>query len=424
VRDEEVVQRLRALSPRERCSALPRLVREYYEKRLNLPLSHEAAHALAEHAVVEASHGAQLGHIGIHRLYLKGAELARRAGRAVMLFLVGDQYQPAMYPEINRVYFPKCGKKGAPFVLPINKQDRRKPLYMIPPPAEKSILRLRNQILGLFGPNLHHFCVANGIDKRQVDRSFFKQNLEHVVEVLLDCSEKTGNYADWAVRCQVQLLGEVFPELFTEHVVFFPISMLHHLPEFMQLAERVEEINRCKLRVSARQRRQGRVPYLSKEIPLNLSPFWYHCPECSSRNRGVIDGGKARYTCTTCGAEVVQGIEEGFSNPDIVFSQVLTPLSLGTSVRVVGHLHPYAEVADEFLGMIGVSPPERLVLDTAPVFHGLGDSEAGDPRCSLLRALLEAERESLRRLVTEDWGACPRIYSRYHAYTGAEAGGE
>ncbi|NOZ59713.1 MAG: hypothetical protein GXO66_09110 [Euryarchaeota archaeon] len=420
MKDSEVISKIKALHHRRAANGEFRgLLREYYEKRLALRLGGEVEDALSSEdtIVIEASHGAQLGHLGIHRLYLKGAQLARRIGNAVMLFLVGDQYQPVMYPEINRVYFPKCGRRGTPFTLLIKKQDRRRPLYDIPPPSEKSILRLKNQMLGLFGPNFHHFCTLHGIDKKHADRSFFRENLEYVTEVLIESASKTENYADWVTRSQIVLLSRVFPELFERHLVFFPISMLRCLPEFPDLLEKVEEVNEHKLGVSRLQKLRGETPYLSRRIPLNLSPFWYHCPECSSRNRGLLSDGEASYTCTTCGAEVVQKIEEGFSNPDIVFSQILTPVAMGTTARIVGHVHPYAEVADGYLSKkLGIPPPERLLLGTFPVFHGLGDADGGDTRCSLIRALLEAEQGELRKLAYDDWSSCPEIYSYYYRY--------
>jgi hypothetical protein len=426
--DRTIIAKIKKIKPRDNADKkkiFSNLLTEYYKNRLRLCIDSEVVAALnsKKTTLIEASHGAQLGHIGIHRLYLKGAEIAKKAKNAVMLFLVGDQYQPSMYPEINRVYFPRRGKRGAPFLLPIKKEDKRRPLYEIPPPSEKNILRLKNQMLGLFGPNFHDFCERYGIEKNHVNKSFFMKNLEHITEVLIESSKKTKNYADWVIRCQIALLSEVFPELFGRYLIFFPISMLQHLPEFSSILEDIEEINRYKIRVSEFQRLRGDKPYLSRNIPLNLSPFWYHCPQCHSRNRGTLADGEVSYTCTTCGEEVVQKIEEGFSNPDIVFSQILTPASIGTAARIVGHIHPYAEVADEYLSkMLKIPPPERLLLSTYPVFHGLGDADGGDSRCSLIRALLEAERDSLRKLAYDDWNSYPHIYSYYYRYVNTQSG--
>ena len=427
--DEAIVKRIKKIRPLNNAhnrEFFAELVAEYYKNRLNLRVGSEVVDALKNEktVLIEASHGAQLGHLGIHRLYLKGADIAKKAENAVMLFLAGDQYQPSMYPEINRIYFPRRGKRGSPFLLPIKKEDRRKPLYGIPPPTEKNILRLKNQILGLSGQSFHYFCERHGIMKKDVDKSFFINNLEHMVEVLVDSSKKTKNYADFVVRSQIILLGEVFHELFDRYIVFFPISMLRYLPGFSSTLEDMEKINRYKIRVSEFQRLRGHKPYLTGDIPPNMSPFWYHCPMCYSRNRATVSGRDASYTCTTCGMRVVQKIDEGFSNPDIVFSQILTPVSIGTAARIVGHLHPYAEVVDEYLSKeLGVSPPERLVLSTYPVFHGLGDADGGDARCSLVRALLEAERGSLRKLALDDWSSCPAIYSHYYRYVSPGHGG-
>lgn len=413
------LNRAQIKSKKENRKNFVKKVNEYYSDRLSLEMNHSIKEKLLKDdlILIETSHGAQLGHLGIVRLFLKGAQILWEMDNSLVYFLVGDQYLADMYPEINKVYFPKTGIRNEPFVIPVGKKNKRKPLFEVPVPEEKDINKLMNQIMGNFGPNIHYFCESNNINKNELDKNVLKERMSWLKEILVDSLKVTSNFADWTTRVQIKVLEKFFPGLMEDKIFFFPISMLPELDGFRQLSNEYEDINRWKNEISAIQKGQAITPYSEKEVPGLQSQFWYHCPKCHTRNKGIIFEGYVDYNCYNCHSEIRSKISDGFKSPDIVFSQIFTSNFLGLTGRIVGHVHSYAQVADEFMSQKqGFNPPMRLTLNTHPIFHGAGDPPEGEGRCSLIRAAVEADQDSMENMVKEDWDNNPVINSFYVKY--------
>jgi|GEM_PF-3550432 len=376
------------------------LVEEYYSERLKLEPGKAALSKLDDRDAVllEASHGAQLPHLGIYRLYVKGGDIAARARSGLLVFFVGDQYSADMYPEINRIKIPIAGKVREK-TLQIPVENKHKPVRLLPPPAEKAITGVSNKIIGSMGSNLGHFLAEHNMQKHEIDKDRFSKKLNEVTEIMVESANAVETYADWCVRAQLVILKKTNPELYEKSILFYPIWDTRKFGKAWQrLVGMQKDMNDYESRISG------------KPVDPEQSRIWYYC-SCGARARGRLkSGGNCECSCEACGSVFEAGPGSEASSPEIVFSQVLTPLYLGIAGRVVGHVHPYARVADSFLkDKLGQAPPERFVLSSHPVFHGIGDPKEGDSRCSLVRAAIEADYPDIGAALVRDWSEDPHI---------------
>ena len=195
--------------------------------------------------------------------------------------------------------------------------------------------------------------------------------------------------------------------------MFYPISWLDRLnPDAEKLFSDYEKINEYKNKISDKQKAEGREPYSRKTVEANENPFWGYCTKCGHRIRSFLKDGKSEVYCKICDYTTTGEVKK--TSPDIIYSQILTPMHLGITARLVGHVHPYAEVADTYLADQDIKPPKRYVLSTHPVFHGIGDPPDGEGRCSIIRAAIEAEYEDIGRALAGGWNENPQIYSHFH----------
>lgn len=382
------------------------LVERYYSERLRLEPGKNALSRLGNKNTIllEASHGAQLGHLGIYRLFVKGGDIARKMKNGLMLFFVGDQYSADMYPEINKIRIPMVGKVREKTLL-ISVENKHKPARLTQPPTEKVIMGIRNKIMGSFGANLNHFLVMHGIQKHVIDKTRFKESLDEVIGIMVDSAKSVDSYADWCTRIQLILLKRTNPELYYNYVLFYPIwDIMNFKPEWSKLMGMQKDINEYENNMA-----EG-----GTFTDLDKSRLWYYC-SCGARARGSVkDDGRCDCRCEVCGSRFETECDSKNSSPEIVFSQILTPLFLGITGRVVGHVHAYAKVADGFLReKLKQAPPQRFVISSYPIFHGIGDPKEGDTRCSLIRAAIEAEFPEIGRSLTCDWEENPQIYSYF-----------
>ena len=386
-----------------------KLVHKYYRERLGIEPGKGALSKLAEkHTVlIEASHGAQLPHLGIFRLYVKGGDIARKLGSGLLLFFAGDQYSPDMYPEMNKIKVPFTGKaREKTLVIPV--ENKRMPVRLLRPPAEKDIRAIGNKMMGSFGDNLNYFISLYGLSKNDIDREIFKRSLNEAIGMMVESAKAVKTYGDWCVRVQLEILKRTNPDLYEDHVLFYPVWDLRELsPSWQALMGMQREINAFESKIGKNEG-GGTDP--------NESRLWYYC-DCGARARSTLKGeNKVSCTCSHCGKNFKKDIDDLGSAPDIVFSQVLTPVHLGITGRVVGHIHPYAAVADGFVkeNLLAL-PPKRFVLSSYPTFHGIGDPKEGDSRCSLIRAAIESEYSDIGIALTKDWSENQHIYSYFNS---------
>src|SRR6267378_1959234 len=155
----------KAALSQDRRHALAAFAAEFYDRRMHVQASPESRAVLASLAdpdtvVFEMAHDGQLPHLGIVRLVLKTHDIARMDRRAVTLYLVGNHYTAAMRPD--NLWFGASLQGRSPDEVKhppkvrVGKAHAHTPFRWLPPPAEKDLADLQDQIADFIANNLAH----------------------------------------------------------------------------------------------------------------------------------------------------------------------------------------------------------------------------------------------------------------------------
>lgn len=433
IRDVGVVERRAAATARayhervarplhleSRRSMLASFAREFYERRLHIPISPSQRESLTaltdpDSLVIQVAHDGQLPHLGIVRMVLKAHEIARADGRASVVYLVGNHYAPEQRPDNVHYGMPLRGKPPEevkrPPKIPIGQANARRPFSWLAPPTADHFASGQRQLAQFIDHNLAYER-ERGTPISRGARVTMKHRLEEVFEVLRRAAAEVASMGDWLVRVQHDFLGRMLPEE-SHRILFLPTAELTQLvlPDLRAIAAS-SEIARLKAEISARQSSRGEEPY---QRGPERSAFWAYCRGCGRRFRTPWTGDVVEFRCPKCGtAETLSGASMGTSlMPDVVAYEAAV-LRLGFDGWIVGSDAPYQAVIEgvyESLFRAAMAP--RFFLVSRPVFRGIGDPLGGHPRTRLVRALIEGEPAALARALSAPWEESPRIVSDF-----------
>jgi len=99
--------------------------------------------------------------------------------------------------------------------------------------------------------------------------------------------------------------------------------------------------------------------------------------------------------------------------PDIIsFENAYFRIGIGG--WVVGSRAPYQKVIDKvYSEFYGIPTPPRFLLNSIPIYRGIGDPDNGYGRTTLLRALIESSPQELYEKLMSPWKENSYIKSNF-----------
>lgn len=368
--------------------------------------------------LIEVAHDGQIPHLGIVRMVLKTYHISRLLPNSLVLYFIGDHYSANMCRESTLFGIPQLGKppehQKNPVVFRIGKDNQHVPLKWVSQPSEKMISEVEKKINDWITNNISY-------EKKRGhyvnDKVKIKENLHDVMQLLRNSSKMVDNYADWMIRVQYLLFKQLMGEK-VNNIIFLPFSHLYEIvgDEYKYLLRQTEKINQIKKEVSREQIERGIIPYQKSDLHYDTSCFWVYCPNCRKRGRASrYYDNTLKLECGYCGTSIENSIDNLWDTimPDIVCFECGL-FRLGVSGWLVGSKAPYQEVIERVYTELYESPmPPRFLLESKPLFKGVGDPELGYGRTTLLRALLEVSSNRLFKDLMAPWNEEIKIKSEF-----------
>lgn len=380
---------------------------ELYARRLGLPEGADRAARLAQKVeepgtvLVEIAHDGQIPHLGVVRMVLKTEEIARGMSNGLALYLIGDHYSAEMRPRNLYLGLPLRGVDAdhvkTPFTISVGKKHRSVPFDMLPPPSQK--------VLDELEARAEQWVEHNAtFSKRASAAVSVKSGFRAQFELLRESARRVKSFGDWLMRVQISWFDLLFGESDRDLLVLPMTGIRDWLPEILEGIARAESV----LGGGA-----GQEP--GSDGRLAPGGFWVYCHSCLRRNRATWHEGVFEGTCVSCGSAIRARWPRDSSRvmPDIVaFEQAL--FHSGVSGWVVGSRAPYLPVIEEkYRSRFGRTMPPTFLLDSIPVFHGLGEPLEGHTRARVLRVLAEMDPGILRELLSVPWEISPVVRSPF-----------
>lgn len=367
---------------------------------------------------LEVAHDGQIPHLGIVRLVLKTYHLSTLIPNSMVLYFIGDHYSAEMCAESTLFGIPQMGtspnNQKAPIVFKIGRKNQHIPLKWIEIPSEQMILEVERGVRDWIVNNISYEKKKGNII---TDFDIIEENLKKIFSLLRENAKIVDNYGDWIIRVQYMLFKELMGDEINR-IIFIPFSDMTKLAkeEFKYYLEETEKINLIKKEISEKQLNNGLIPYQKSEISKKTICFWLYCPSCKRRTRPErCEGWMIKFKCRVCGAELKDSINNLWNiiMPDIIaFENAYFRLGIGG--WVVGSKAPYQEViAEVYKTLYSMPMPPRFLLNSVPVFRGIGDPEDGYSRTTLMRALLESSNTMLFEKLMGPWDENPYIESNF-----------
>ena len=403
---------------------LYQFTKTFYSERIGVNFEDEVKQGTQElllapsTPLIEVAHDGQIPHLGIVRMVLKTYNIYKMIPKSLVLYFIGEHYSANMCQESTLFGIPQMGKstreQKRPIVFKIGRNNHHVPLKWVDPPTEEMIDAVEHQV--------HDWIVNNISYERKIGNSVrekdeIKDNLKNIFELLRSCSKEVNNYADWMVRTQYFLFKEMMGTEIN-NIIFLPFSTLHKLleKEYIYILQQNKKINRIKREVSEIQIARGLIPYQKSKLEDDTSCFWVYCPNCKRRTRGdIMEDDFIHFKCRNCGTVLEDSLYNlwDVTMPDIVGFECGL-FRLGISGWLVGSKAPYQEViAQAYKELYNIPMPPRFLLDSIPIFRGIGEPEDGYGRTTLLRALLEVPGKTLFDALMASWDDNPYIISHF-----------
>lgn len=403
---------------------LMRFIEDFYSHRLSIILSKKEKSELRDllkdpnTILIEVAHGAQLPHLGLVRLVLKAYHISCILPKSCVLYFIGDHYSAEMLPECNLFGLPLRGvtpkEQKRPITFEIGRKKMHIPLKWVNPPSD--------DIIGNVGEKVKDWLINNESYERK-SGNYVKNkekiivNIEGVIDILKDSVKDVHNYADWTIRVQRSIFKEIIGDSINK-IIFLPFSELYKLVdnEYRYILQETEVINKIKKEVSKSQIKRGFNHYQRYDMDSNTSCFWVYCPKCKRRGRSVmIPNTKLKFTCKVCGTTIIDYLDNLWHivMPDIVAFE-MGLLRLGIGGWVVGSKASYQEVIENtYKSLYNIPMPPRFLLNSVPIFRGIGDPKDGYDRTTLLRSLMEVSGRTLYEKLISPWNEDPFIKSEF-----------
>lgn len=367
---------------------------------------------------LEVAHDGQIPHLGIVRLVLKTYHISILLPNSLVLYFIGDHYSAEMCAESTLFGIPQMGtspnnQKG-PIVFKIGRKNQHIPLKWIEVPSEQMILEVERGVRDWIMNNISYEKKKGNII---TDYDKIEENLEKIFSLLRENAKMVDNYGDWIVRVQYTLFKELMGDEINR-IIFLPFSDMTKLAkeEFKYYLEETEKINSIKKEMSEKQLNNGLIPYQKTEISKETICFWLYCPNCRRRTRPErCEDGTVKFKCGVCNTRLKDSIDNlwDYVMPDIIaFENAYFRLGIGG--WVIGSKAPYQEViAEVYKTLYNIPMPPRFLLNSIPVFRGIGDPDVGYGRTTLMRALLESSNTMLFEKLMAPWDENPYIESNF-----------
>lgn len=399
------------------------LVKEFYSK-IKIELSYSQKSYLKDSILdpntifLEVAHDGQIPHLGIVRLVLKTYHISTLIPNSMVLYFIGDHYSSNMCPESTLFGIPQMGvtteQQKNPVVFKLGRKKQHVPLKWIDSPSIEMIDEVESKVKDWIVNNIS-YEKKNGNKVRDPER--IKTYLQRIISTLKEDSKLVDTYGDWIIKVQYDLFKELMGEEVNK-IIFLPFSDMTKIAKnhYIYALENTKKINQIKEKVSRKQTETGKIPYQKSERSEDTACFWLYCPECKRRSRPqrLLDG-TLSFKCHVCNTEVKDSIENLWDivMPDIVaFENAYFRMGIGG--WVIGSKAPYQEVIGEvYKSLYGYPMPPRFLLNSIPIFKGIGDPKEGYGRTTLMRALIEISREKLFKDLMSPWCENPYIESDF-----------
>ena len=373
--------------------ALGQLVEDTYpECGRPIPYSLTSRITSSETPLVEVAHDGQLPHLGIVRLVLKSAQVAKLSD-GVAIYLIGDHYSAEIRPRNVLVGMPLRGRNPdevkQPLRLPIHGSDKEVSFMYLPPPSLAEIDTLHSRTWDWFEKNIaYERSLGNRIEA--LDK--LRERISLWYDRLGQESVAAGSLGNWMIRVQMRFIEEILGTKDLPLVVL-PMSRFRSL-----IAAELREIIGS--------------PRAQSDGP--KAGIWVHCPRCKVRGRPDMTGSQVHFLCGRCRSEVEEPLDPAGPHqfPDIVsFEAAALQVFSGW---VVGSNAEYLPSIDRiYEDRRGTRSPPRAVLSSVPFFKGIGEPPEGYGRSRVLRVLFEVDGPAFRDALLSPWMQNPRIASPY-----------
>lgn len=399
------------------------VIKDFYSKiKIDLSPSQESflknSVLNPETIFLEVAHDGQIPHLGIVRLVLKTYHLSTLIPNSMVLYFIGDHYSAEMCAESTLFGIPQMGispnKQRSPVVIKIGRKNQHVPLKWMDTPSEHMITEAEKGVRDWIINNVSY---EKKKGSRIINIEHLYENLYWIFSILRENAKLVENYGDWIIRVQYALFKELMGDDI-DRIIFLPFSDMTKLAkeEFLYIFENTQRINTLKQEISKKQSNNGLIPYQKSELSDNTVCFWLYCPKCKRRTRPekCLDG-TIKFKCRVCKEEVKDSIDNLWDTimPDIIAFEN-GYFRLGIVGWVIGSKAPYQEViAEVYNNLYGVPMPPRFLLDSIPIFRGIGDPEEGYGRTTLLRALLEITGKKIFEALMSPWDQNPYIHSDF-----------
>jgi hypothetical protein len=403
---------------------LYQFTKSFYSNHIGINLEKEMGSSIRDSLLdpgtplIEVAHDGQIPHLGIVRMVLKTYHISTLLPNSLVLYFIGDHYSADMCKESTLFGIPQMGKSPVeqkrPVGFKIGRKNQHVPLKWIEPPTEEMINDVECEVNDWIINNISFEKKRGNFVQ---DKDIIKKNLQNIVAILKDSATEVRNYADWMIRVQYLLFKQLMGKE-VNRILFLPFSNLYNLfgDEYQYILKQTKTINQIKRKVSNEQVSRQLIPYQKSKLEDLTTCFWIYCTKCNRRGRASKnDNNTIYFKCPFCGITVKGPLHElwDIAMPDIVGFEIGL-FRLGISGWLVGSKAPYQEIIEKsYEELYGIPIPPRFLLDSIPVFRGVGESDEGYGRTTLLRALMEVSNEKLFNALMSPWDENPYIESDF-----------
>ena len=386
---------------------IARGLEELYVRRLRIPEGSERAARLAQAVddpdtvLVEIAHDGQIPHLGIVRMVLKTQEIAATVSKGLAVYLIGDHYSADMRPRNLYLGLPLRGLDAdhvkTPFSVSVGKKNRSVSFASLPPPSPKALDDLESRAEQWVDHNASY--AGRAATSRPLRPALHVQ-----FELLRESARLVRTFGDWLIRTQIAWIDQMHGGPPSNLLVLPMTGIREWLPDILAVIADLDP---------GVDKTRGPATEASADSP--PSRFWVYCASCERRNRATWLSGTFEGSCVSCGSAIRARWPQDSLRvmPDIVAFEMAL-FHTGISGWVVGSRAPYLrDIQETYRSEFGREMPPSFLLDSIPVFEGLGEPAGGHSRARLFRVLIEMDPRVLRGKLATPWEDNPVIRSPF-----------
>ena len=388
-----------------------------FYNRINMRLTNsqlDLIDGLEKDEIVLSEHAFLFPWLGVYRLPLIMA--SEFGDNSTVLFIINDQVhrREQTWTRDPNLYFRGVNSQlqKNPLVM---KCDRQKPLFMADMPSKDYLEKFEKRVIGKVEQNILWF---NSSNSNKIDKNKKSEILKNITSLFHDFMLQINyvkNYSDFLARFNIYIFKKSNPDLYDKVLFVSFTEIMKNSPDFFDIfINKSPQINQSLNRTINYQVTNSLIPYKEKEVLLSDLPLWVYCSKCHRRVRPDFKEGHAAFWCCSDKiSPIFDKSDDIFTAFDVITIETFTGF-LNPKKRIVANIKNYSLAVDNVLKEVfNFHPPERFILDSKPLFRGIGTEESGCEDATLFSSLIELKPKALGKQLLTKWNETPIVESEF-----------